>query len=243
MALGAGLLLAVGAGTALAGQGSETGAGASSAVQVARQVTWSVDTTSPVAFAGSLRTVATNAQRTAAQLRADGNSAGDYLAVNIRTSAADQLQLVVSATDLRVVGLTAPTSSEFFALDPNAPNFLPPPAGAGAGDANVSAARAADVPLTRRDALPRTLAEESAAAEDQDDAGQEDAGQEDVGQEDADQEDAGQEDEGAAAAPGIQDVLGAIDTLLQVVNGENVGLDQVLNAVDVMGQVLGLLLG
>jgi hypothetical protein len=43
--------------------------------------------------------------------------------------------------------------------------------------------------------------------------------------------------------PGIQDVLGALNTLLQVVNGENVPIDQVFAAAGTMGQVIGLLLG
>ncbi|MEJ3750139.1 hypothetical protein WEI85_43630 [Actinomycetes bacterium KLBMP 9797] len=293
IALVASLALAAGVGTALAGQSaSDTGADASSAVQITAQVGWSVDSGDPGAGADSLRAMAAEPPP---RLQAEGGGSPDYIAFNVRVADADsgaveQLQLIVAAAERRVVGVTTPTSNEFFALDPNAPNFLPPPAGDGAGGANVSAARAADVPLVRRDlfasdagagdaaagedaaggAAGEDAAGEDAAGEDAADGAGEDAAGEDAaggaGQDaaedaagedaadDAAGEDGAAEGEdggdaaeeqggGEAAVPGIQDVLGAVNTLLQVVNGENVPLDQVISAAGIMGQVIGLLLG
>lgn len=257
IAVSAGLVLAVGVGTSLAGQ-SGTGPGEAAervAVRVTEQAGWSVEADNEARFAASLRTLAAKAKRSVATLAADGDTSGEYFTINVRVAgngrpaAANRLQMVVSAGDLRLVGVTSPTSNEFFALDRGAPDFLPPPVGA----RGATGSRAADVPLVRREILPPAVQADSPAATGTGaDAGAGDAGAGDAGAGDAGAGDAagagdqaadqgGQE--AAGQVPGIQDVLGALNTLLQVVNGENVPIDQVINAAGIMAQVIGLLLG
>ncbi|MCW6008286.1 hypothetical protein K1W54_27640 [Micromonospora sp. CPCC 205371] len=261
--LSAGIVLAVGVGTSLARQTtSETNAGAdSAAVRVTEQVGWLVDPGNTARFAGSLNTMAAAARPKVAALKADADTTGDYVTINVKVAGEpagrDQLQMVVSAGDPRLIGVTSPTSNDFFVLERGAPNFLPPPSGADA--ANESAARVADTPLVRRDVAALAAPAEEAAGSSEEAAGssEEAAGTEDQGAADeqgaaedeaaAEEEQAGQEeaeDQGQEGeVPGIQDVLGAVDTLLQVVNGENVPIDQVFAAAGTMGQVIGLLLG